>query len=87
LVSKAVAELRGYFARSTTLPETLKDIHTVENDTDILFRAALGRLFDEEAANPIFVMKWKEVYERSEKAVDRCEDVAKLLDNMIVKYA
>jgi len=87
LVVSAVGELRRNFARSQTLRETLKQIHTIENDSDTLFRKALGTLFFEEGIQPLTVMKWKEVYDRIENAVDRCEDVAKTLDNMIVKYA
>lgn len=87
LVASAVAELHREFHKSKTLPETLKQIHTVENESDCLFRDALVKLFDEPGIEPLKVMKWKEVYDRIETAVDNCEDVAKVIDNMIVKYA
>jgi uncharacterized protein len=87
LVVSAVAELHFKFSYSSTLKETLKQIHTIENESDLLFRSALSNLFHEPGVDPITVMKWKEVYDRVETAVDRCEDVAKVLDNMIVKYA
>jgi len=87
LVGSAVAALRRNFSRSPTLKETLVQIHVVENDSDVLFRGALGTLFHEEGIETITIIKWKEVYDRVENAIDRCEDVAKILDNMIVKYA
>jgi len=87
LVASAIAEVRGNFAKSSTLTETLVKIHTVENNSDTVFRRALGTLFHESDLEILSLMKWKEVYERVESAMDRCEDVAKVLDNMIVKYA
>jgi predicted phosphate transport protein (TIGR00153 family) len=86
VTAAAVSELRHQFARSATLPETLVKIHTLENESDRLYRQALTLLFDE-AKDPITVSKWKEVYDRVENATDTCESVANLIDNMIVKYA
>jgi uncharacterized protein Yka (UPF0111/DUF47 family) len=86
VIDLAVDELKGQFPRSNTLPELLVKIHFLENESDRLYRAALTKLFDE-VTNPIDVMKWKEVYDRIEFAIDRCESVANLVDNMIVKYA
>jgi predicted phosphate transport protein (TIGR00153 family) len=87
LVASAIAELRGSFQRSETLKTTIKEIHSIENNSDQLFRAALATLFHEPGIDALTVIKWKEVYDRVETAVDRCEDVAKVLDNVIVKYA
>jgi predicted phosphate transport protein (TIGR00153 family) len=87
LVESAVQELHSEFHKSGSLPDTLKLIHTLENESDVQYRAALVRLFDEPGIGPLEVMKWKEVYDRVETAIDQCEDVAKVVDNMIVKYA
>ncbi|AIE84705.1 DUF47 domain-containing protein [Fimbriimonas ginsengisoli] len=87
LVVSATSELAGNFQKSESLKTTLKEIHTVENESDKLFRGALATLFDEPGIDALTVIKWKEVYDRVENAVDRCEDIAKILDNMIVKYA
>ena len=84
--SEAVAELQNQFHRSATLPQVLVKIHTLENDSDVLYRNALMTLFDE-VTDPILLIKWKEVYERIEHAADKCESLANLIDNMIVKYA
>ena len=82
----AVSELHRQFHRSPTLPAVIVKIHTLENESDRQYRAALTKLF-EEVSDPIAILKWKEVYDRVEHATDKCEAVANVVDNMIVKYA
>lgn len=86
VAADAVTELHQQFHRSPTLPSTLVRIHTLENESDRQYRAALTRLFDE-VTDPIAILKWKEVYDRVEYATDRCESLANVVENMIVKYA
>ena len=86
VTQSAVSELGSQFHRSPTLPATLVKIHTLENESDRLYRAALTRLFDE-ITDPISVIKWKEVFDRVEYAIDCCESLADVVENMIVKYA
>jgi predicted phosphate transport protein (TIGR00153 family) len=62
------------------------EINRLENRIDQDFRDALGRLF-EEVTDPIFLIKWKEVYEFLEDASDRCEDVANILEAIVLKNA
>lgn len=62
------------------------EINRLENRIDRDFRDALGRLF-EEVSDPILVIKWKEVYELLEDASDRCEDVANILEAIVLKNA
>ena len=47
---------------------------------------ALARLFKEEK-DPITVLKWKEVYENLENATDRCEDVANIIEGVVLEHA
>jgi predicted phosphate transport protein (TIGR00153 family) len=86
VTADAVMELHQQFHRSATLPDVLVKIHTLENESDVLYRNALMNLFDEEK-DPIAILKWKEVYDRVETAIDTCEQLANVVDNMIVKYA
>ncbi len=60
-------------------------IHTKENQNDRTFREVLGRLFEEEK-DPILIIKWKEIYEDLEEATDKCEDVANILESIVLKY-
>ena len=69
------------------LHERFVHIHKIENDSDTLFREALRGLFSEPNADAIMVMKWKEIYDRIEMAVDKCEDVANTVEGVVVKYA
>ncbi len=62
------------------------EINRLENKVDRGFRDALGRLFDE-VKDPILIIKWKEIYEHFEDASDRCEDVANVLEAIVLKYA
>jgi hypothetical protein len=62
-------------------------IHQIENEHDALFRKALADLLNAPDADPIKVIKWKEVYDRIEAAVDKCEDVANVIESVVVKYA
>jgi len=62
------------------------EINRLENKIDRIFRDALGRLF-EEVKDPILIIKWKEIYEHLEDASDKCEDVANVLEAIVLKYA
>ncbi len=57
-------------------------IHDYENKSDDILRSALLRLFKENDA--MLVIKWKEIYERLEKAADRCEDVADIIEGVVI---
>lgn len=87
LTESAVKELRNGFTKSGTLRQTLMDIHTVENESDRAFRTALKNLFDEPGAEPLNVIKWKELFDRIENAVDKCEHIAAIIGTIIDKYA
>ena len=64
-----------------------KHIHDIETEHDGAFRRALANLINAPDADPIKVIKWKEIYDRIEAAVDKCEDVARTLESVVVKYA
>jgi predicted phosphate transport protein (TIGR00153 family) len=83
---KAVGHLRNLKERAK-LQETLIRIHELENQADLGFRNALGDLFNAPDAEPINVIKWKEIYDRIERAMDGCEDVANMVESVVVKYA
>ena len=62
-------------------------IHQIENEHDAAFRKALADLLNAADADPIKVIKWKEIYDRIETSVDKCEDVANIIESVVVKYA
>lgn len=61
------------------------EINRLENEADRAHEQALSRLFDEEI-NPISIMKWKEALDFLEDATDRCEDVANVIEGVVLKY-
>jgi predicted phosphate transport protein (TIGR00153 family) len=61
------------------------EINRLENEADRVHQQAVSRLFDEER-DPIVVMKWKEALDYLEDATDRCEDVANVLEGVMVKH-
>lgn len=62
------------------------EINKIENAGDQVERRALKRLFQEET-RPLEVAKWQEIFHRLETATDRCEDVANILESIVVKNA
>ena len=61
-------------------------VHEVENAADDILHDALAELFATEK-NAIEVIKWKDIYETMEKITDRLEDVANVLQGVIVKVS
>ena len=62
------------------------EVNRLENRADNLLRETLAELFDREP-DPIAVIKWKEIYETMEIVTDRCEDVANVIEGIILKMA
>ena len=62
------------------------EVNRLENSADNLLRDSLAALF-EENGDPIEVIKWKEIYETMETVTDRCEDVANVIEGIILKMA
>ena len=66
--------------------EPAVEINRLENEADRAHQNAVRRLFDEEQ-NPVTIIKWKEILDFLEAATDRCEDVANVLEGVVVKHA
>jgi len=61
-------------------------INSLENQADGLLRAAMAEVFAD-TMNLAEAMKWREIYSNLENATDRCEDVADILEGIVLKYA
>jgi uncharacterized protein len=66
--------------------ERTVEINRLENEADRAHEEALRRLFDQER-DAVLSIKWKEIFDFLEAATDRCEDVANLLEGVVVKNA
>lgn len=62
------------------------EVNRLENVGDTMRDAILGRLF-ETATDPVFLIKWKEIYQFAETVLDMCEDVAHVVESIFVKQA
>jgi len=82
-VLSAVSGLRDMKKPEVILQHCV-EINRLENVADNLLRGALARLFREEK-DPIAVIKWKEIYETLESATDRCEDVANIIEGVVLE--
>ena len=82
LLQEALSRMRGF----KDLERFWIEIHRLENEGDRLVRAAVADLFSGEA-EPAEVIKWKDVYGLLEECIDKCEDVADILEKIVVKHA
>jgi len=71
---------------------TLKDVHQhtvevnrLENDGDRLLRSALAALFDRDGIDPMVVIRWKDIFERLEHAIDSTETAMNTLEGVVIK--
>lgn len=84
VLQKTIRELRA--KNYSHVQEHCIEINRLENRVDRTFRDALGKLFDD-MKDPLLIIKWKEIYEHLEDASDRCEDVANVLEGIVLKNA
>ena len=84
-LSKAIPNLRD-LKNATSIRESLVRINSIENEADDLFERAIANLFDT-CKDPILLIKSKELLVSLETATDKCEDVANVLESIIVKNA
>ena len=81
-LQEALANLRGFKG----LERYWIEVHRLENEGDQLARKAIADLFAG-GGHPIELIKWKDVYDLLENAVDACEDVANVIERIVVKHA
>ncbi len=82
--AEAMARAFEALEKDGPIMEHAIEINRLENEADGIGRAAVADLFDQEK-DPITLIKLKEVYEFFEATIDNCEDVADLLQNIVVK--
>jgi len=84
ILKKALRELR---AKSYAhVQEHCIEINRLENRIDRKYRDALGKLLNG-THDAVYIIKWKDIYELLEDASDRCEDIANILEGIVLKHA
>jgi predicted phosphate transport protein (TIGR00153 family) len=81
-----IALLRD-LSKSEAIIRQCAKINQLENDADQVMRDALNDLFNGAAKDPLEVIKWMDIYEHLELATDKCEDVANIIESVLVKYS
>jgi predicted phosphate transport protein (TIGR00153 family) len=79
-IAAAVPRLRGF----EDISHYTVEINRLENDGDRVTREAMGALFDN-GIDPMVVIRWKDIYERLESAIDATEQVANILESVVIK--
>jgi predicted phosphate transport protein (TIGR00153 family) len=79
-VHEAMPRLRGF----RDVSHYTSEIHRLENDGDRVSREAVASLFDT-GIDPMVVIRWKDIFERLEDAIDATEHVANVLANIVIK--
>ena len=92
-MGKILVEIGEQLAQAFDQLESRKDmthfwvrIHDLENQGDKVTRQAIGDLF-QNSQDPIYIIKWKDVYSLLEKTIDRTEDVANILESVTITNA
>lgn len=76
-IASAVKALRG----KEGLAEHLVEVHRLENEGDRISRDAIAALFDG-GIDPMVVIRWKDIFEQLESAIDACETVAHMVESI-----
>jgi predicted phosphate transport protein (TIGR00153 family) len=79
---EAMPRLRGF----NDMSHYIIEVHRLENDGDRISRDAMAALFDN-GVDPMMVIRWKDIFERLENAIDATEHVANILEGIVIKNA
>jgi uncharacterized protein len=79
-IAEAMPRLRGF----KDISHYTVEINRLENDGDRITREAIASLFDN-GIDPMVVIRWKDIFERLEEAIDSCERVANILEGIVIK--
>lgn len=72
--------------KSPHLLELCRKLGDLENEADDLYRKAIAQLY--KAGNdPLVVMKWRDIFDALETAMDKCNDVANVLEGVVLEYS
>lgn len=83
-VQTVVAMLRDFSQRREIMEHCI-EINRLENAGDKVYREVLGNLFRQ--GDPMELMRWKEIFDQIEQGIDQCEDLADVIESIVVKHA
>jgi predicted phosphate transport protein (TIGR00153 family) len=80
-LAKVLGRMKGLRGSAVEVPR----IKEIEDEADRIARAARAGLFKDDRIDPVLVIRWKDIYEALEDAVDACETAAHRIGNILVK--
>jgi uncharacterized protein len=86
IMAQAVRGLRNMKADPNKILDACKEMNVLENQADTLTRRTMAKLF-KRGNDPLTVMKWKEIIDLLEDATDRAEDVANVIEGVVLEHA
>ena len=82
-LSSALGELKSLRGADRHLVE----VKRLEDEGDRILRDAIAALFEDEDVSPRVIIRWKDIFEALEEAIDSCESAANVIGNVVVKNA
>ena len=83
---KSGVDLLKDLKRSEEILKICETLNEIENDGDEVFRRTLVKLY-KKGNDPLDVLKWREIYDNLETALDRAEDVANQIESLVLEYS
>ncbi len=87
LATEQLESLLRQLRRTRGSAPQIAEIKRLEDEGDRVKRTAVASLFKDDRIDPTVVIRWKDIYERLEDAIDACETAAHLVGNLLVKNA
>ncbi|MDR0459044.1 MAG: DUF47 family protein [Coriobacteriales bacterium] len=84
-LKKALTEFHNFRKSSSLVRKYIVEVNDLEEEADRVYAEAMIDLFRSHADDPLFVMIWSNLFARMEKVTDACENVADMLDTIILK--
>lgn len=72
--------------KGSNMKEKIIEVNRIENEGDDIYRNAITKLFVTEK-DPVEIIIWKEIFEYLENTLDACEDVANIVEGVVMKHA
>ena len=85
--TEALAQALAALRTPQSVRPHLADVKRLEDEGDRIVRDAIAALFEDEEVSPRVIIRWKDIFEALEQAIDACDRTAHVLGNIVVKNA
>jgi predicted phosphate transport protein (TIGR00153 family) len=85
--TEALAQALATLRTTQSVRPHLADVKRLEDEGDRIVRDAIAALFEDEEVSPRVIIRWKDIFEALEQAIDACDRTAHVIGNIVVKNA